>query len=154
MVEPNQYWRRAPTLRDNDFLVLLLNDVDTAKDDSLIVCEFLPSWQAWLANVHRTLTFDEACQLFWEEGMQVDQFQHGQLWHNGVVRNREAGDLRLDHGDILSFSCPQGVQLWNLVVTTVGENSTSHEIPSSSANPTSTTSPTRTTSTGPMSNIV
>ena len=154
MVEPNQYWRQSPTLRDNDFLVLLLNDVDTAKDDSLIVCEFLPSWQAWLANVHRILTYDEACQLFWEEGMQIDQFQRGQLWLNGVIQDREAGDLRMDHGDILSFSCPQGVHLWDSEGISTGENFTFHETPSSSADPTSTASPTRTTSTGPMSNIV
>ena len=154
MVEPNQYWRQSPTMKDNDFLVLLLNDVDTAKDDSLIVCEFLPSWQAWLNNVHRILTYDEAYQLFWEEGMQIDQFQRGQLWLNGVVLDREAGDLRLDHGDILSFSCPHGVQLWISEGIPTEENLTSHETPSSSVNPTSTASPTRTTSTGPMSNIV
>ena len=152
LVEPNKYWKQAPTLRDNDFLVLILNDIDTAKDDSLIICEFLPTWVAWLRNVPRVLTYDEACQLFWQDGMQRSQFNFGQLWLNGVLQRREAGDLRLDHGDILSFSCPSEVHLWPQQEVSVGEDQESHETPGSSAGGIVSTS--RTVSTGPMSNIV
>ena len=151
LVEPHQYWKQAPTLRYNDFLVLILDDIDTPKDDSLIICEFLPTLIPWLRNVPRVVTYDEACQFFWQDGMRVEQFHFGQLWLNGVLRHREAGDLRLDHGDILSFSCPPDVHLWPYEEVQVQEDHVSHETPASSADGAVSTS--RTVSTGPMSNI-
>ena len=106
LVEPHQYWRAAPTLRHHEYLVLLLNKIDTNKGDSLIVCEFLPTWPAWLWNVHRPITYEDALQLFLSEVGPVADLQRGQLWLNGVPRDRAQGDLHLDHGDILSISCP------------------------------------------------
>ena len=132
--------------------MLILNDIDTPKDDSLIICEFLPTWVAWLRNVPRVLTYDEACRLFWQDGMQRNQFSFGQLWLNGILQRREVGDLRLDHGDILSFSCPPEVRLWPQQEVSVGEKQESHETPGSSAGGVVSTG--RTVSTGPMSNVV
>ena len=109
LVEPDQYWRISPTLGFHEYLLLILNGVDTRKDESLVICEHLPSWRAWIRNVPTTLTYLQALALFSNEETAVMMHQ-GQLWHNGNLHMPEEGDLLLNHGDIISMSGGMDVQ--------------------------------------------
>ena len=156
LVEPDRYWRISPTLGFHEYLLLILNDIDTRKDESLIICEHLPSWRAWIKNVPPTLTYLQALALFHNEDTVAMIFQ-GQLWHNGNLHMPEEGDFHLMHGDIISMSGGEISSMSTQKVKVQNETERRHDedpVLSRPSSSTTTVRPRRTPTTGPFSAIV
>ena len=156
LVEPDRYWRISPTLGFHEYLLLILNGIDTRKDESLIICEHLPSWRAWIKNVPPTLTYLQALALFHNEDTVAMIFQ-GQLWHNGNLHMPEEGDFHLMHGDIISMSGGETSSMSTQKVKVQNETEMRHDedpVLSRPSSSTTTVRPRRTPTTGPFSAIV